>query len=154
MSELNGNIKASGLATNGGPLGDLTLTANTAAGRLNLALNSTLAGASLEGSGVIQLASGYATTAQLTFKNATWTRLAPLLGSSSVPPRGFEAAADGEASVNGPLTGAQQLRGSFQLTRLQLSSNSSVLRKTGSVLLQNQGPLSAALDRGAFIRKL
>jgi translocation and assembly module TamB len=150
VSELNGNIKASGLATNGGPLGDLTLTANTAAGRLNLALNSTLAGASLEGSGVIQLASGYATTAQLTFKNATWTRLAPLLGSSSVPPRGFEAAADGEASVNGPLTGAQQLRGSFQLTRLQLSSNSSVLRKTGSVLLQNQGPLSAALDRGVI----
>jgi translocation and assembly module TamB len=150
VSELNANIKAAGLATNGGSLGDLTLTANTASGRVNLALDSNLAGASLEGRGAIQLASGYPTTAQLTFKNVTWTRLAPLLGSSSVAPQGFEAAADGEASVNGQLTDAQQLRGSFQLTRLQLSSNSSLLRKAGSVLLQNQGPISAALDHGVI----
>ena len=150
LTELNANVKAAGLATNGGSLGDLTLTATTASGRVNLALNSNLAGASLEGRGAIQLASGYSTTAQLTFKNATWTRLAPLLGSSFIAPQGFEAAADGEASLNGPLSDAEQLRGSFQLTRLQLSSDSSLLRKAGAVLLQNQGPITAALDRGVI----
>jgi len=150
MSELNGSIKASGLATNGGSLGDLTLRANTAAGRVNLTLDSNLAGASLEGRGAIQLASGYSTSAQLTFKNATWTRLAPLLGSSFIAPQGFEAAADGEASVNGPLTDPDHLGGSFQLTRLQLSSDSSLLRKASAVLLQNQGPITAALDRGVL----
>ena len=150
ISDLNANVKAAGLATNGKTLGDLTLKANTVSGRVNLALDSNLAGAAIQGRGAVQLASGYPTDAQLTFKNVTWTNLAPLLGSGSITPQGFEAAADGEASVNGQLTNTQQLRGSLQLTRLQLSSNSSLLRKTGALLLQNQGPVSAALDRGVL----
>jgi translocation and assembly module TamB len=150
ISDLNGNVKATGLATDGKNLGDLTLTANTAAGRVNFALDSNLAGASMQGRGAVQLASGYSTSAQLTFKNVTWTGLAPLFVSTPIAEPNFEAAADGDASINGPLTDAQQLRASFQLTRLQLSSNSPSLRKAGAVLLQNQGPISASLDRGVI----
>jgi translocation and assembly module TamB len=150
ISDLNGNVKATGLATDGKNLGNLTLTANTAAGRVNFALGSNLAGASIQGRGAVQLASGYPASAQLTLKNATWTGLAPLFVSASVAQANFEAAADGEASINGSLTDPQQLRGSFQLTRLQLSSNSPTLHQAGGVLLQNQGPISAALDRGVI----
>ena len=113
-----------------------------------MALDSNLAGASIQGHGAIQLAANYPTSAQLTFKNVTWTGLAPLLASRSKVPEDFQAAADGEASIDGPLTNVQQLRGSFQLSRLQLESNSSLLRKAGTILLQNQGPISAELDRG------
>ena len=105
ISDLNASLKAAGLATNGKTLGDLSLTANTAAGRVNLALESNLAGASIQGHGAVELASGYSTSAQLTFKNVTWTSLAPLLGSASIAPRGFEAAADGEASRQRPAHG-------------------------------------------------
>ncbi len=150
ISDLNANVKATGLATGGKNLGDLTLSANTTAGRVNFALDSNLAGASMQGAAQSQLASGYPTSAQITFKNVTWTGLAPLFVSSPIAQANFEAAADGDASVNGPLTGAQQLRASFQLTRLQLSSNSPTLRKAGAVLLQNQGPISATLDRGVI----
>jgi translocation and assembly module TamB len=150
ISELNANVKAAGLASEDKSLGDLTLTANTASGRVNLALDSNLAGAAIQGRGAIQLASGYPTDAKLAFKNVSWTGLAPLLGSSSISQADFEAAADGEASINGPLMNAQQLRGSLQITRLQASSNSSLLRKAGAVLLQNQGPISATLDRGVI----
>jgi len=141
FTDLNGNLKATGLAAHGQILGDLTLSANTASGRVNLTLDSKLAGASIQGHGAVQLAATYPATAQLTFKNAT----SPALG---IAPQGFEIAADGEASLNGPLTNPQQLRASFQLSRLQMSSNSSLLRKTGPVLLQNQGPISASLDGG------
>ena len=141
LTDLNGNLKATGLAANGQNLGDLNLSANTASGRVNLTLDSKLAGASVQGHGEVQLAAAYPATAQLTFKNATSTAL-------GLFPQGFEIAADGEASLNGPLTNVQQLRSSFQLTRFQLSSNSSLLRKTGPVLLQNQGPIAASLDGG------
>ena len=148
LSDLKANVKANGLAARGKNLGDLMLTANTTSGRVNVALDSNLAGASIQGHGAIQLAANYPTSGQLTFKNITWTGLAPLLAIRSKAPQDFEAAADGEASVEGPLTNVQQLRGSFQLSRLQLTSNSSLLRKAGTILLQNQGPISAELDRG------
>jgi translocation and assembly module TamB len=150
FNDFTANVKASGLASRGRNLGDLTLTAKTAGGRVAIALDSNLAGASIQGHGDVQLASGYSTSAQLTFKNATWNGIAPLLGFSSVDQPGFETIADGDASMNGSLADPEQLRGSLEVTRLQVSSNSSILRKAGSVLLENQGPISATLDRGAI----
>jgi translocation and assembly module TamB len=150
ISDLNANVKAAGLSASGKSLGDLTLNASTASGRVNVALDSNVAGASIQGHGSIQLASGYPSSAQLMFKNITWTGVAPLLGSTFSAPRDVEAAADGEASISGPLSDVQQMRGSLQLTRFQLSNNSAVLRKAGTVVLQNQGPISAALDRGSI----
>ncbi len=150
LQDLSGNLKTTGLAVNGRSLGDLTLAANTAGGRTSFTLNSGIAGGSLEGHGSVQLANDYPTDAQLTFKNITWAKLGPLLGYNPGEGRGFEAACDGQASVNGPLMNPQQLRGSVQVTRLQVSGSSSVFRKTNTMLLQNQGPISATLDRGSL----
>ena len=73
--DLNADVKATGLAAQGKNFGDLTLTANTTAGRVNFALNSDLAGAAIQGRGSAQLAANYPLDAQLTFNNLTWARL-------------------------------------------------------------------------------
>ena len=148
IQDLNGNLDASDLAVSGKKLGDLNLAAKTAGGRLNIALDSNLAGASIEGRGNLQLANDYLSTAQLKFNNVTWAGLRPLVAPSFADSLEFEAMADGQVSVNGPLTNVQQLNGSVQVTRLDISGVPSLFSKTSHVLLQNQGPISATLDRG------
>jgi translocation and assembly module TamB len=150
VRDLSGNLKAAGLALHGKNLGDLTLAAITAGGRTNFTANAGIAGATIEGRGNVQLANNYPTDAQLTFKNVTWAGLGPLFGYEAGEGRGFEAAGDGEASLNGPLMNTQQLRGTVQVTRLQVSGASSAFRKANAMLLQNQGPIAATLDRGAL----
>jgi translocation and assembly module TamB len=149
--EVDGSLKTSGLMMSGKSLGNLSLAASTSGERTTFTLSSTIAGASIEGRGSVQLASGYPADAQATFKNASWAGVRPLLGVDAEEGRGFDASADGELSLTGPLTNAQQLRGSVQVTRLQVSGNvSSAFHPTNMVLLQNQGPLAATFDRGVI----
>ena len=150
LTDLSGNLKTTGLAVNGKNLGDLTLAANSSAGRTNLTLNAGIAGAAIEGHGSVQLANNYPVDAQVTFKNVTWIGLKPLLGYDAAEGRGFEAAGDGQVSVTGPLLDTDQLRGSIQVTRLEVTGSSSVFRKANTMLLRNQGPLLATLDSGAL----
>jgi translocation and assembly module TamB len=148
--EFSANLKTTGLAVQGKNLGDLTLTAKTAGGRVSVALDSTIAGATMEGRGNVELATGYPSDAQLTFKNMTWAGLRPLLGYEVTEGRGFEAVSDGQLSVNGPLLDSQQLRGSVQVTRLEVTGDSSAFRKPNQMLLLNQGPIAAILDSGTL----
>jgi translocation and assembly module TamB len=150
VRDLSGNLKTTGLAIHGKNLGDLTLVATTSGSRTNFTLNSGIAGATLEGHGSVQLADDYPADAQLTFKNVTWAGLRPFLGYQAGEGPGFEAAADGQASLNGPLLNTQRLRGSVQVTRLEISGDASAFGKASPVLLQNQGPIAATLDRGAL----
>ncbi len=152
VRNFSGNLKSSGLALNGKHVGDFTLAANTAGGRTNLTLNA----GSVDGHGSVQLTNDYPADAQLTFKNITWSELGPLLGYNPGEGRGVEAAGDGQVSVNGPLMNLQQLRGAVQVTRLQISGaassfgRASVSRKSNTMLLQNQGPITATLDHGSL----
>ncbi len=150
VRDLSGNLKTTGLAVNGKNLGDLSLAANTANGRTNFTLNSSIADASVVGHGSVQLANDYPTDAQLAFKNVTWKGLRPLLGYAAGEGHGFDAAADGQVSVNGPLLNAQKLRGSVEVTRLEVNGASSVFQKATPLALKNQGPIAATLDRGVL----
>lgn len=155
LRDVSGSIKTAGLALNGKSLGDLTLTASTTSGRTSFTLNSSIAGATMEGHGSVQLAGDYPTDAQLTFKNATWSGLRPLLGFNVIgynagEGSGFEAVGDGQVSLNGPLLHTEQLRGSVEVTRVEVTGASSVFRKTNSMLLRNQGPIAAALDHATL----
>ncbi len=150
VRDLSGNLKSTGLAVNGKNLGDLSLAANTANGRTNFTLNSSIADASVEGHGSVQLANDYPTDALLTFKNVTWNGLRPLLGYGIGEGRAFDAAADGQVSVNGPLLNAQKLRGSVEVTRLEVNGTSSAFQKAAPLALKNQGPIAATLDRGTL----
>jgi translocation and assembly module TamB len=151
ISDLNGDIKTSGLALKDKKLGDFALSANTSGGRTNFTLSSTIAGASMEGRGSVQLANDYAAAAQITFQNVTWDGLRPLLGYSAEEGRGFEAIAEGQLSVKGPLANPQQLGGSVQITKLQINGAPSTFFKTTKpMVLQNEGPIAATMDRGTL----
>ena len=60
----------------------------------------------------------------------------------------FDATADGQIAVRGPLMSVRDLNGSLQVTRLQATAISPTGRAANTVLLQNQGPISATLDHG------
>jgi translocation and assembly module TamB len=142
--ELNLNFSAKGLAAGGKNLGDLTLTANTVGGRVNFALDSNLAGATIQGKGDTQLSGDYPVNAQVTLHNVNWKGLQPLLGSTNSD---FDAAADGEITVSGPALHTDAMNGRLQLTRIQLTANTPGLRAQ-SVKIENQGPVVIALERG------
>jgi translocation and assembly module TamB len=150
LQNINGGVQTTGLTLNGKSLGDLALEANTTGGRTDFTLTSSIAGASVEGRGSVQLANDYPTDAQVTFKNVTWAGLRPLLGFPAEEGRGFEAVGDGQASLRGPLTNPQQLRGSVQVTRLEVSGAPPGFRPAKTALLHNQGSIAATLDRGTL----
>ncbi|HEX5230560.1 MAG TPA: translocation/assembly module TamB domain-containing protein [Bryobacteraceae bacterium] len=150
VQAINGSVKTGGLALKGRNLGDLMLTASTSAGRANVTLASAIAGASIDGHGTVQLSGDYAANAQLSLKNASWSALRPILGYNADEGHSFEAVADGQLAINGPLANPQKLSGSVQITKLQVSGTSETFAKTTHpVLLENSGPIAATIDRGA-----
>jgi len=143
---LDANIQASGLSAQGKKFGDATLIANTSGGKLNFTLDSNLANATIHGSGNAQLNADYPIDAQLAFNNVTWTRVQDLLGFNNGEPPQFEAVADGQVSVRGPVMKTDQLTGSLQITRLQVNNIPEGTGLAHPIVFQNQGPISATLN--------
>jgi translocation and assembly module TamB len=145
LSSVNANVNASGLKMNGTDFGDLRFAASTRADRLDYKLDSDLAKSKIAGSGETVLRTGYPTTAHLTFANVRYSNLLPLLGSTTVTPE-FDALAEGQADINGPLQPADQLGGRLQLTRLEVTS---APRATGTapLTIRNQGPIILAMNK-------
>jgi translocation and assembly module TamB len=144
---MNLNLSGKGLAVQGKNLGDLSLTANTAGGRVNFTLDSNLAGASIQGTGDTQLGGDYPMTAQVSVHNVTWKGLQPLLGPAGATSTDFDVAADGEIALNGPALRSEAVTGRLQLSRVQLTATTPGLHSQ-TVTVQNQGPVAVALDRG------
>jgi translocation and assembly module TamB len=147
FSTLDANVGATGLELNRYKLGDLRLAAQTSGDRLNYKLNSDLAGSAVTGSGETTLRGDYATTAQLHFSNVTYTGLRPLISPETVADPLFEAAVDGEATVNGPLLKTDALSGRFSLTRLVVSSKTAPASGVQAVTLRNDGLITVSLNK-------
>ena len=149
VSTLDANVAATGIAANGRNFGDLKLTANTAApNRVNFALDSNLAGASIHGAANAELSGQYPVKGQIAFNNVAWTRVQDLLGRATGEPSAFEATTDGSISVSGPVLDPNQLNGAFTLSKL----NFTTVPRPGAgtpVTIVNQGPVSIVMTRGA-----
>jgi translocation and assembly module TamB len=148
--ELNADLSATGVSAQGKSFGDLTLKATTDGGhRLNFNLDSNLAGSTITGRGTAQLAGDYPIDARLDFRNVAWSRLAPLIS----PPDGrqaFEATAEGQVTIAGPVLKTDELRGTLRIPTLTVSSIPPANSKTQRpVVIHNEGPIAATLDRGA-----
>lgn len=144
---LDADLAARRVMFQGKNYGDLTLNAKSSGDRVNFVLASNLANASIQGRGNAQLVDHYPVDAQVTFNNVTWSRLQPLIGSSSGEPPNFDIITDGQVTVRGPAMQADQLQGSLQLSKLQVSSIPGPAGRAKAVTLQNQGPVSATLNR-------
>src|SRR5579883_972526 len=149
LTGLNADLAAANVASNGGNLGGLNLSAHTGAGsQLDFTLRSNLAGSTIQASGSGHLGGDYPLNAQLTFSNLRWTRLAPLLERDFATPAQFEATAEGKLAVNGPVLHTDQLRGSVELTRLAVQTLPGPAGQP--VTIQNPEPVTATLDRGTL----
>src|SRR5262249_1497017 len=112
--DLNADISATGISAQGKKLGDVTFKANSNAGRVDLALNSNGAGASINGKGNGQLSGDYPVEAQLNFGNLTWTGLQPLMSGTGGAPA-FNVVTAGQVTLSGPVMKTEQLRGSLRI---------------------------------------
>ena len=148
MEDLNGNFNVRNLAIGADRLGDLELAANTSQGQTALVLTSNVAGASIAGSGKLRLANDTLTDGRLTFQNVTWAGVRRLVAPGSAAGQDVEAVTDGQISMSGPLTNIDQLRGSVEIKRLELRAAASIFQHNQRLLLQNQDPLRATIDRG------
>jgi len=146
VQDLSANVAASGLTARGKSYGDLKFTAATQSGKINLTVASNLGGSSIQGHGNVEIAKDYPVDAQLTFSNVAWTRLAGLFGTDGAAPPAFDLQTDGQVTIRGPLLNIDELRGSAQLSKLQIISIPPA-RGAKPVTIQNQGPVSATLDR-------
>jgi translocation and assembly module TamB len=147
VSTLNANVAATGLALNGKPAGSLTATATTRASQLEFNLNSDFAQANIRGSGSMRLADDYPLSARLDFAHVTYAGLAPWLNSTGRP--SFDALAEGQVQVKGAAANPDDLKGAFQLSRLEVNPatlpNQPKPRRSAS--LRNAGPIELTLDR-------
>jgi translocation and assembly module TamB len=145
FQDLTADIAAQRIAAQGKNYGDLTLNAKTQGGKVNFVLASNLANSSIQGTGSAQFIDHYPVDAQVTFNNVSWTRLRGLLGPESTEPLNVEVLTDGQIAIHGPVSKTEELRGSAQLSKLQVSSIPAA-RSTKPVTLVNQGPISASFD--------
>jgi translocation and assembly module TamB len=146
LTSLNVTAASSNLAADGHNLGGFNLTARTNSGsRLDFTLKSDVAGVNIQATGNGQLSGDYPIDAQLSFANVNWTKVQSLLASVGGRPS-FEVTTEGRATVSGPILKTDQLRGSVQLAQLQLQTLGQTA--TRPITIQNQGPITATLDRG------
>jgi translocation and assembly module TamB len=148
LRDLNADIGATGVSAQGKNFGDLTLKAATNAGRLNFTLDSNLAGAAVEARGNAQLTGDYPVDAELNFKNVLWSRLQPLIGSSTGQRPAFDASTEGQLTVHGPALKTDQLRAALRIPVFQVNTVSKPETVNRPVAIRNEGPIVASLDRG------
>src|ERR1041385_3721596 len=149
IRDLNADVAATGISAQGKNFGDLTFKAATTGGALNFNLDSNLANSSIKGHGRAELRGDYPVDAQLTFQNVVWSRLQPLLSATNGPPS-FDASAEGQIDIAGPALKTNQLRGSLRIPNLQGPSISPAASKDRPIVIHNQGPIAATLDRGVI----
>ena len=145
LSKGDANGSVSGLTLDGNPLGNATLRAETAGKLVSFDLQSDIAKSDIRANGQVTLAGGYPVTAKLIFKNVTYAGFQGLITVPSSTAQ-FNALAEGQADVTGPITDLPNLRANLQLSRLELTSVTSSSRNSPAITIQNQGPVTLALQ--------
>jgi translocation and assembly module TamB len=152
LKELTAQLDATGLAAEGRNLGDLNLSANTSAGKVNFKLDSNLANSSIHGQGTAGLTSDYPVDAQVSFNDLTWANLEPLVSAAPASP--FDVATSGLLTVKGPAANVNQLNASLHVTSLQAhpvrppGGTGTGTNLNTALVLQNQGDIAVSLSNG------
>ena len=147
LSKLNADIKSKGITYNGHALGDASLDADTKGNSVIFKADSNFAGAAIHGEGDLRLDADYPVTAKLTLANARYSNLRTLVGNDLMRPD-FEALLEASASVSGPVKRPSEIKGIFDVTRLELSTGPhGQAPSTASIALKNDGPIIVEGER-------
>lgn len=150
VKSVNADFGTDGLQLNGRNLGRAALVAKTSGNTVSYHFDSNIAESSIHAAGHSELANGYPTSANLTFANIRYSKVAPFLSQQSAPPAPFDALLEGNASVNGPVTNLNALQARLELTHLEANTVSGQTATGGPPLprvsIQNQGPVLITLN--------
>ena len=152
LSSVSADATLKGVTMNATSLGNATLSAHTSGSTLNFRLDSDLAKSQIHGSGQAQLTENYPMRARLNFAHLKYSNLAPLLSTTSEgEPLRFDATAEGQITVDGPVLKPDDLSGRLQLNHFDMETTPR-RSPTGApamrqVMLQNQGPMILELKR-------
>lgn len=143
--DVNGGV--SGLTLNGKALGNATLKAETTGQTVSFDLHSDVARSDIQANGQLTLTANYPLTAKLVFKNVTYSGFQGLIALPASTAQ-FDALAEGQADVTGPVMDLSGLRANLQLSRLELSTGSTAGRSPTprAIALQNQGAVTASIE--------
>lgn len=153
FSRLDANASATGLSMNKKPYGDLKFTANTSGSDLVFNVDSNFAGSKIHGEGRAALTADYPINATLNFSNLHYANVRDWIGANAtLQDADLDVLIDGTAKVSGPLTKVDDLKGSMQLPTLEVSAKErgALVTTQRHVVLKNQGPIVASLDRSTI----
>ncbi len=151
LSRLNADASATSLAVNRQPYGQAVFHAASDGPNLDFRLDSNFAGSTIHGSGKARLEGDYPVQGSVAFSNVVLSAFQSLLGLPTRFRSGFDGAAEGSLTLNGPLFQPDSLKGSLQLARLNLSSPRRNAAATDRVtVVANDGPIDASLDHSVL----
>ena len=148
VSKVTANINATDIAYNGRSYGNAKLAADTKGTEVGFTADSNFAGSSLNASGAVTLNADYPVTAKFTLANAKYSNVRAWFGDASLQP-GFDALLEANGNVSGPARALDQMKGSLQVTRLELTTAPQG-SKQAAIALKNDGVVSLDYDRGAI----
>ncbi len=151
LSRLNAEAAATSLAVNRQPYGQAVFHAASDGPNLDLRLDSNFAGSVIHGAGRARLEGDYPIQASVSFSNVVLSSFQSLLGLPTRFRSGFDGAAEGNFTLNGPLFQPDSLKGSLVLSRFNLSSPRRNAAATDRVtVVANDGPIDASLERSVL----
>ncbi|MGH9615038.1 MAG: hypothetical protein ACRD4P_18390, partial [Bryobacteraceae bacterium] len=151
LSKLNANGGLTGMKWNNRALGDATIEATTNGNLLSFKLDSDFAKSAIHGSGNARLQGDYPVDAKVTFTNVTYSGIESVLGAQPGVRPGIDGLVEGQVTVTGPAMLPDNLQGTLQLSRLELSAAPRGEPGSPRVLeLQNQGPVIVDLNRSVI----
>ncbi|MFB3829101.1 MAG: translocation/assembly module TamB domain-containing protein [Bryobacteraceae bacterium] len=152
VADLNGDVTASGIQSDGQPLGDAHLTASSQGGVLTAHLESNFADAVIKGDGRWKLADDYPGTARLTFSGVNLTKVQNWIEPGRAPElRRIAGAVQGEATLKGPILDPQRWTATLRIPDLRVGPAPGVAAAalTPNITLRNSGPIVVTMVNGA-----
>lgn len=145
--ELNGDIRANGLALGTNALGDSHLTAETKNGILTAHFDSNAAKSAIHGDGTVRLAGDYPLTGKLTISNLELSSVAAALrGRIGDPKRwNLDGSAAGEITLSGPVGTPRQITAAIDITQFEVHplTVTGLAKNIPNLSLRNSGPVHA-----------
>lgn len=152
--DLNGDIRATGLALGAHTLGDGHLTAETKNGVLTARFDSSVAKSAIHGDGTVRLAGDYPLNGKLTVSNLELSSVAAALRGPLGDPKewNLDGSAAGDITLNGPLRTPAQITAAVDVTQFEIHplSVTGLARNIPNLSLRNNGPVHAVFENSSL----
>ncbi len=157
LDDLNGRVSIQNASADGKAIGNMTATANTRGGLLDIRADADVRGSRVHGQGEWTLADDYPGRATIDIPHvalATVMALLPIGNGQELPFGGFLSAT---VNVSGPLKKSDELRADVTVPEFQMNASSSLEPRAGAqakdLILRNASPLQFEVtSKGLEIR--